>query len=428
MLHPLRLFVVLFALAAAAAGQTARPAATSLAQEVERHLAAIEWALEALRNHPGDTRIAERAERSMRESTAAIRRLVAGPAQEAPRDTPEVGIPEGAWIQPALVGARGPFQHVLVTDWGWNPLEQNWLTLESADLSGRERGVGIVSSHYEGTHGAPLAWTDVLVRGALDESGQPRSRWGLIVFDVEGWSFSQCTFRDIPDEHGIYATTLGGLRFERCLFENIGSQAIQIVGAVPGTPRAEQTAHQTDWREYSAARAAETHSIVECVFLEVGQPTGGRPSFAISAFEGPRNPVRIERCVLRTRASAHPDGGGVTRDSFGAVMAHQRSRFELLDTYIEYLDGDRDVIQVWNCSDGVAGTPDVVLRGNRVLAGQWVDIRVQPGDTVVIEGNAGSTARVRISSNPPDVWPHQASWDPARVLHEGALADDYRLD
>jgi hypothetical protein len=86
------------------------------------------------------------------------------------------------------------------------------------------------------------------------------------------------------------------------------------------------------------------------------------------------------------------------------------------------------VVQVWNCSDGVEGTPDVVITGSRVIADSTVDVRVAEGDTVVVEGNAGSTARLRVSTNPPETWPGRPGWDDARVLREGPLAEDYRLD
>jgi hypothetical protein len=414
----------LFAAVLLALGPQA-PAPATRDEGFERELARIEFALAALRRAGDDAGLRESAARAIAEAVAALRVWQATAAAPPPARAP---VPEGPWIDPARAGARPPFARVLESEWGWDPHAEGWHTLESADLAGRQRGVGVVHTHYHGTQGKPLAWTDVVVRGAPAEDGAPRSRWGVIAFDVEGWSFTHCTFRDIPDEHGLYLTTLGGVRFERCLFEAIGSQGIQIVGAVPGTPRAEQTAHQADWQVWSDARRGETHLISECAFLEVGKPSGGRPSYAISAFEGPRNPVRIERCVLRTTQSLRADGDGVERDCFGAVMAHQRERFELVDSYIEYPRGDRDVVQVWNCSDGVAGTPDVVITGSRVIADSTVDVRVAEGDTVVVEGNAGSTARLRVSTNPPETWPGRPGWDDARVLREGPLAEDYRLD
>lgn len=397
----------------------------------ERALARIEFALEALRRSGDDGALRDKAVAAIAEAVAALRALPpesATSSEPAPAATGGAAIPEGPWIRPELAGAKPPFATALEYDWGHDPHKEGWHTLESADLAGRMQGVGVVQTHYHGTEGRPLAWTNVQVRGAPGADGAPRSRWGVIAFDVEGWSFERCTFRDIPDEHGLYLTTLGGLSFERCLFESIGSQAIQIVGAVPGTPRAEGTAHQGDWQAWVDARRGEYHLIRECVFLEVGKPAGGRPSYAISAFEGPRNPLRVERCVLRTTQSRRRDGDGRERDCFGAIMAHQRDRFELVDSYVEYPRGDRDVIQIWHCSDGVPGTLDVLVRGSRVLADTLVDVRVSPGDTVAIEGNAGSTARLRVCTNPADTWPGRPGWDDARVLHEGPLSEDWRYD
>lgn len=405
------------------------PAPLSRDETVERELARIEFALVALRSSGDDPQMRERAVQAIEQALAALRALRAAPeTAEDALERIDFQPPEGPWVDPQLVGAKGPFETTLEYDWGHDPHAEGWHTLESVDLAGRMQGVGVVASHYHGTEGRPLAWTNVRVRGARGPDGAPRSRWGMIAFDVEGWSFVRCTFRDIPDEHGLYLTTLGGLRFERCLFTEIGSQAIQIVSAVPGTPRSEQTAHQGDWKAYSDARRDQVHLISECVFLEVGKPSGGRPSYAISAFEGPRNPLRVERCVLRTTGSVRVGPSGRENDCYGAVMAHERDRFELVDTYIEYPRGDRDVVQVWHCSDGKPGTPDVVVRGSRVIADTLVDVRVAEGDTVVIEGNLGSTATLRVSTNPPETWPGRPGWDPARVLREGPLSEDWLLE
>ena len=116
--------------------------------------------------------------------------------------------------------------------------------------------------------------------------------WGFRGHRVQrGNKVSRCTFRDIDIEHGWYDNQAGvgpgvaideetdySLWFDKCLFEDIGSQGIQRVG-------------------YYGKRAKETSDpafddtpglplrITNTVFRNVTLPTGGRPANVISLQE-----------------------------------------------------------------------------------------------------------------------------------------------
>jgi len=134
-------------------------------------------------------------------------------------------------------------------------------------------------------------------------------------------------------------------------------------------------------------------------------------------FGGGPNPVIVSRCYLKTKTN-HSNNGN--RDCYGAVMAHGRNAFTMTDTYIEYLTGDRSVVQLWNCGN-------ILLRGNMILASQEIDIRVKPGNTIEILDNIGSTCNVIISTNPVGIQMNEPSWDPSKILYNDSLAKNAKL-
>jgi len=95
---------------------------------------------------------------------------------------------------------------------------------------------------------------------------------------------------------------------------------------------------------------------------------------------------------------------------------------------VEYLRGDRDVVQLWYNTDRVAGTVDVLIENCSINSNlQKVDIRVRPDDTVRILGNHGN-AQVMVSTAPKYIWPTNPSWDPSWVLYKGPITQDYSLN
>lgn len=319
--------------------------------------------------------------------------------------------PPGPWVTPTDVGAAPPWAQTLFSQWGHNIANNGLQDLADADVTAISKGGAVVSTDYRGA--GPIAWTNVRVR-PVDPSD--KTKWAFKAWDVEQSSFTGCTFEDVPVEHGQYINAIGGIRWERCLWRNCGSQAVQVVYAIPGSKRSFETGLGAGWQSHVNATAGEWHEVLDSAVVQCGLPTGARPSYALSFFGGAAHPVRVARCYIRTATSFDNNG---PRQSYGAVMAHGRGRFELLETFIEYPQGDRSVVQVWHCGD-------VLLRGNMVLADQEVDVRVKPGDTVEIAGNIGSTCEVIVSTNPAGVQ-FNAGFDPGLIVYRGPLAADVKV-
>ena len=245
----------------------------------------------------------------------------------------------------------------------------------------------------------------------LDGSGSTSVRWGIIAHGAKDWTFRRCLFRDIPDEHGLYLKSCWDLSFERCRFENIGSQAIQVV-----------------WRDHEAATPGicvdpygngrpAVQRVTECVFLEVGQPTGGRPSYALSFFERepPTTPVfsdvLVERCWLESQRYANQAMDGGPYYSYGAIMVHGRNRVVLDSNVVRYRRPNRAIVQIWNCAE-------VVLRGGDYSEG-LIDIRNCP--KVTLAGLTGN-AQVQVADGPLYTAPSSGE---LQVVHRGPVTQDW---
>ncbi len=242
---------------------------------------------------------------------------------------------------------------------------------------------------------------DCIIEGAPDRDGVIKTRWGVRAYDVIDWKFLHCEFRNIPDEHGCYLSAPGSVLWSRCRFENIGSQAIQVVYRWQ-PPNLHETTNPA-LRDIGGLQHVQ-----ECLVLEVGKPSGGRPSYALSFFEGPRCDVKIERCFIQTLGSQHLSDQGLPCASFGAIMVHDRPRVELFDNFVNYRKPDRDVIQIWNVEE-------VVIEGCEVTEGL---IELRNCGKVRVRGNRGG-ARLRVGTGPAYTWPMQ------NVRHEGPLTQDY---
>ena len=246
-----------------------------------------------------------------------------------------------------------------------------------------------------------FTFQDCIFEGARGADGQVRARWGIRAYDVIDWRFLRCEWRNIPDEHGCYLSAPGSVLWQKCRFEGIGSQAIQVVYRWQG-----QGAGETS--NPGLRSMGGLQHVSECLFLECGKPSGGRPGFALSFFEGPRASVRIEGCYLRTLNSPHLNGEGLPASSYGAIMVHDRPRVELLDTYVHFARPDRDVIQIWNADE-------VLIQDCEIIEGT---IELRNCKRVRVTGNTGG-ARLIVGSGIDYVWPMSS------VRHEGPISLDY---
>ena len=336
--------------------------------------------------------------------------------------------PTGPWCQPSDVGAPPETTQILTSQFGWSACGV------AAGKIYQAYDNAILNTMYNGCP-TPLMLEDCILRGIPNPTtGAKKVKWCERAFDVgaDGIGTTEaCTFEFAHEEHGNYFDAIGGHRWINCLFRNIGSQGIQLVYATPGSKREHETRYWNPldpagstaaWKTAVKAKEWEPHWIFYSAFDQVGLYTGTRPSYAISAFEGGPNPLRVERCYLKTYAP-WVDANQIQRDCFGAVMAHSRLRFEMFDTYIEYKKGDRDVVQVWRCGDSDPATIDVYIRGGGIWAAQHVDIRPRPGDRIVISGVKGD-APVMISFNDLYTWETSPTWDWDKVIYQGVISTD----
>jgi hypothetical protein len=291
------------------------------------------------------------------------------------------------------------------TQWGTN-------IQQASEQSGSKRFAGehhlavssggaVLSTFYREHRG--FTFQECILEGAPAADGRLTTRWGVRAYDVIDWRFLHCEWRNIPDEHGCYLSAPGSVLWSKCKFEGIGSQAIQVVFRT-------DPAHAHETSNPALGEIGGLQHVVECLFLECGKPSGGRPAYALSFFEGPRCDVRIERCFVQTRESHHLDHLGLPSSSYGAIMIHDRPRAEILDTFVDYRKPDRAVIQIWNVEE-------VVIQGCEVTEGE---IELRNCGRVLLKDNKGG-ARVIIGTGPAYSWPMP------HVIHEGPIERDVSL-
>lgn len=253
-------------------------------------------------------------------------------------------------------------------------------------------------------------------RGLWLDGDHPRSatiRWGGIAHGAADWTFRECLFKDIHDEHGLYLKSCWDLTFERCRFENIGSQGIQVVWRDHEAKQPELCTDPNGDGKPSQIR------ISECVFHEVGQESGGRPSYAISLFE--RQPfttnifsdVTIERCWLQSERFANNAMAGGPWYSFGAIMVHGRSTVVLDSNVVRYKKPNRAIVQIWNCGE-------VIVRGGEYTEG-LIDIR--NCEKVTIEGVSGG-AQVQVGEGKMYTPPISRELE---VVYRGPVTKDWKF-
>lgn len=230
------------------------------------------------------------------------------------------------------------------------------------------------------TGGSKTLKEDILVRDAVI---QHWNKWGCRAYGVRrDVRFEHVRISDGTNEHGFYANMSGesgadpppgtiALAFRWCLFENIPSQAIQIV----------QVGRDNEYANPAAEITPGGLILVEDTWLRnVGDVAGGaRPSFALSFFET-MNDVALRRVWLDN--SMHDE-------SRGALMAHRRDAVTIEDCQFDTGKLQQPMAQLWDI-----GT--LTIRGCSFTAkgGQdWLDI--QRCGLVIFEDCTGST-RVRI--------------------------------
>jgi hypothetical protein len=301
------------------------------------------------------------------------------------------------WMPPAAT-------RTISSEWGTTPKDGGGGATSNRVFKGERHAARAPGRAVFTTFTEPhrnFTFQDCVFEGAPGADGVVRTRWGIRAYDVIDWRFLRCEWRNLPDEHGCYLSAPGSVSWQKCRFEGIGSQAIQVVFRTEGAGASETS-------NPGLGKLGGLQHVAECLFLECGKPSGGRPSYALSFFEGPSADVRIEGCYLRTLSSPHLDPQGVPSSSYGAIMVHGRPRVELLDTFVHYARPDRDVIQIWNAEE-------VLIQDCEIVEGT---IELRNCKRVRVTGCTGG-ARLIVGSGVDYVWPM------ASVRHEGPISDDY---
>jgi len=346
------------------------------------------------------------------------------------------------WILPAQAGCPDdyPITFYGVSQWGWGYGGAIPLTCDGWRLASWGSGSGVTSTGYAGTNQQPVSLSNMIIHGQPQAPGmQNMIRWGAIIFDINHWNWYRVTTEDIPQEHGVYGTINGGpLTWDECMFSECWGQAIQLVYAHPqNQARKHQTAlPEARWYRLANMLQDEWITVRRTAILQSSIYTKSeRASYPISTFEalnkdGPfLNRLLVEGCYMKTEWP-WVDPNGTPRDSCGGIMAHGRKQVVIKRNYLEYKLGDRDVIQLWGCSDGQPGTVDVEISENAINASQNIDIRLRnANDTVVVRRNRG-TCRVLISGpeQPWYAWPTSPTWRADQVIYNAPVSQDYRLN
>ncbi len=308
----------------------------------------------------------------------------------------------------------------------------------------------IVNTMYSGVGDKTTYLSNSLIYGppVLVEGQKNNMFWGFILFDWSNMTLSHCTIQDIHIEHGQYITSRGGANcvWDGVLWDHVYAQAIQWVYSHPASKRYYQTAYTDNvegltnppsgpdaaWLAYASAHQDEWLKVQRC---ETKQCTifslSERAGFTFSFFEplsqkGPRyHKVLIEGNYSQT-SWPYVDNNNQYSDCSGWLMSHNQKHIEVRNNTVIYRDPDKpDLVQIWGVSDGIAGTPDVVIEDNLIASSGMIEIRLgNANDTVVIRNNrATPSCRVRVSSEkqPWYAWETSPNWIKAAVIAEFPL-------
>lgn len=247
------------------------------------------------------------------------------------------------------------------------------------------------------------------------------TRWGMHAYGPSDWLIEENYIFDVPDEHGFYWKSCYSFTFKRNVFRNIGSQGIQVVW------RSHEAINFNDYMNPNGNGVRALAHIEDNVFIEIGQPSGGRPSYAVSLFEVQGGPdawndvierdVAIQGNYFESKDFENKASGVDGYFSFGAIMVHGHQDVILDANTIRYSKPNRAVVQLWNCNN-------VTIRNNEI-GDPWnnssvlIDIRNLRGK-LTVEGNIGN-AEVQLATGSLYTPPIHNN---LQVLYKGPITND----
>ena len=354
-------------------------------------------------------------------------------------------------IQPGIAGVPddAPLNHQLVTQWGAAWGKELPLVADNYLVQALQHGAkAVVNTMYNG-NGGPSYLSNSLLMGqpVFSPATKNNTFWIMLAFDHSNSRLWQTTLQDAHLEHGNYWTSDGEAEcyWERIRFDQCRGQAIQWVYSHPASKRYFQTAttdnvegvtnppSPQDARWLRNAEAHKTEKLVvsqsetsQCTIYALSERAGSTFSwFEAINKNGPWYHYVIMDGNYSETSYAWTDPNGQKRDCSGWFMAHAKLGVTIRHNTVMYRHGDRDVVQIWGCGDGIPGTPDVVIDENIFLSDQVIDIRLRDKtDTVIIRRNqAYGGTRVIISdwTQPWYSWHTSPNWDEKAVIAEFPL-------
>lgn len=262
--------------------------------------------------------------------------------------------PSGVWVDPAsLLLDRAPLKKVSIPDFSnvggvHYPAQSNTVYTDI----GVSHGGALAIQQGVGPDGILAAKCAPWTGSQLAYDAKPYRRWCFKAFGPADWLWDRCEINDVGDEHGLYKSGPWACTMNRVRFSEIGSQGVQ------DTIRDHEMQTPNQANDPNGDGSLSFWKLTDCAFLEVGKPTGGRPSYAASFFERQgastyvHTGVEITGCYFQSTKYENFASGGVPWGSYGAIMAHGRPEVRIANTRVDYRNPNRAVVQCWGPGKG----------------------------------------------------------------------------
>jgi len=219
-------------------------------------------------------------------------------------------------------GPRHPREVVDLRDWQDADDDHNL----SGELFIRQSFVNgnWVGLHHDMAHGP---CHNLVIR---DCEFRDHEKWASRAYRIAGAVVEFCRFADVTKEHGKYWNIAGGgdgIIVRDCVFEDIGSQALQYV----------QRADEQGVDLSSDITPGGPIRVLRCDFRNIGCTHGDRPSFALSFFPS-MNDVVVDDC--------HLDNATDQVTSFGALLCQGHPSLTVTDSSFILAHNDRPIAKI----------------------------------------------------------------------------------
>lgn len=239
--------------------------------------------------------------------------------------------------------------------------------------------------------------TNAIVSGAQDTPADnpENEKWGARLFNIRDALVKNVHVRNIEKEHGFYVGRAGNMRYERCLFTDIGSQGIQ------------DAQREIDSIEGRLANVPCVLEVIDCKFERCATPLGARQSWNLTVFgfdenlrqwypDGPliltpqgkpqkghfvRSLTDLVVVGIQCIGNGYPHiaSGNRDCDSTGGILVGDRENFDLRRWVMNFTRPDRESIQIRNVANAWVGAGE--LNGGNIVLHDMdaCHVTIQPG-------------------------------------------------